>query len=47
MGRVAQIEQDSDLIASVTKDSSNNVMFMMKQMMERVEKLEQKISSSD
>ena len=47
MGRVAQIEQDSDLIASVTKDSSNNVMSMMKQMMERVEKLEQKISSSD
>ena len=46
-GRVAQIEQDGDPIPSVTQDSSDNLLSLMKQMMERVEKLEQKISSSD
>ena len=46
-GGVAQIEQDGDPIELVTKDSSDNLMSMMKQMMERVVKLEQKISSSD
>ena len=45
--RVAQIEQGGDPVASVTKDSSDTLMSMMKQMMERVEKLEQNLSSSN
>ena len=45
--RVAHIEQDGDPVALVTKESSNTLMSMMKQMMERVEKLGQKLSSSN
>ena len=41
-----QIEQNGDPLASVTKESSDTLMSMMKQMMERVEKLEQNLSSS-
>ena len=44
--RVAQIEQKGDPVALVTKESSDTLMSMMKQMMERVKKLEQNISSS-
>ena len=45
--RVAQIEQGGDPIASITKDSADILMSMTKQMMERVEKLEQNLSSSN
>ena len=34
--RIAQIEQGGDPVASVTKDSSDILMSMLKQMMERV-----------
>ena len=42
--RVAQIKQHDNPVSSITKNSSDAIMSMIKQMMERVEKLEQNLS---